>query len=78
MAKLYSETVETYLIDGTSYDVVEFGYVGESPDGWDLFNNKTGECLNMGNIFFERPCKAEIIKHLEWKEDAEPDGHTHT
>ena len=63
MSKLYSKTVETYLIDGDSYDIVEIGE-GDSPDGWDIFNRKTGECLNMGDVFFELPSKGDIIKFL--------------
>ena len=64
MSKLYSKTTATYLIDGNSYDIVEIGE-GDSPDGWDLYDSKTGECLNLGNVFFQRPCRADIIKHLE-------------
>ena len=57
MSKLYSKTVATYLIDSNSYDIVEIGE-GDSPDGWDLYDSKTGECLNLGKVFFSTPMQS--------------------
>ena len=64
MNELYQQTVATYKINNVSYDVVEIGE-NKRLDGYDVFDNETGECLNLGDIFFEFPSRTDIKNYIE-------------
>ena len=63
-----SETIKTVKVNSEDYDVV--GYIEEDTpaneyDCIDIFHAESGECINMGDSFFEIPTMKEIEGFVE-------------
>lgn len=67
MSKLQSERVETLRYDGTDYDIVGCFSSDDPPDTYthfDVFIASTGECINEGCPFYERPTAVALAAWL--------------
>lgn len=65
MSRTQSQLIDTHLIFGENYSVYGY-YEADTPenefDYFDVFNDKTGECLTEGNMFFEKPTRQDVVE----------------
>lgn len=63
-----NERVATYVMDDVSYDIVACYDSGIDMDNrdvsfYDVYNNKTGECVNEGDPWYTFPTWQEVFNH---------------